>query len=636
MKRALFLLIVIVFVAFFTLSCGQQASTNSSSNSDPIPNSNTSSDGITTIVTPDATYVLSSVTLSLGTLTPTFSSTVSSYAVTVSNSVSSIIITPTVSGTDGTIAVDGKPASSGTASAAISLSVGTKSIPIIVTPTNGSSISYTIAISRQADTSSVSDYVLSGISLSSGTLSPSFDSSITSYAVSVANSVGSITVTPSAVGSGGTITVNGETVSSGSSSSGISLTVGSNTITIVVTKADSTTKTFTITVTRAGSFTLSDLSLSSGTLSQTFNSATLSYSASVANSVSSVTVTPTVNSGSGAITVNSESVSSGNASSAISLAVGLNTITIIVTPSGGNATTYTIAVTRASAGVIGGISPPSSPVKLIFVHHSIGENWLADGDGKLALELMSNNYFVSDTNYYWGPTGSLSLGIGTYTDIGYWHNWFRGADSSTYLSALYLENQQNYLYGYAIYSRLVTEPAGNNEIIMFKSGHLCSNLKGTTDEVVPAIGSNPLVSRYQDEGNYHTVANAKGIYIDLLNYFQAHQEKLFIVITAPPVTDGTYADNIRYFNSWLVNDWLDSYAYDNVAVFDFYNVLTHPDNHHRIVNGVPSHEINNSQNTSYYPGGVGGGDHINTAGGQKATSEFVPLLNYFYNRWQGN
>lgn len=278
-------------------------------------------------------------------------------------------------------------------------------------------------------------------------------------------------------------------------------------------------------------------------------------------------------------------------------------------------------------------SPPSSPVKLVFVHHSIGSNWLADVDGGLGDELKDNNYFVSDTNYGWGPIGEFSLEIGYYTDIGFLWNWFRGSYSSTYLSALYSENQAHNLNSGTVYTRLATEPAGDNEIIMFKSGHLCSNLQGTTTEAVPAISSNPLRGQYQSEGN-HTIANAKGIYIDLLNYFATRQDKLFIVITAPPVTDATYADNIRFFNNWLVNDWLDGYAYNNVAVYDFYNVLTHPDNHHHIVNGVPVDEINNSQNTSYYPGGVGGGDHINSTGGQKATSEFVPVLNYYYNRWQ--
>lgn len=103
--------------------------------------------------------------------------------------------------------------------------------------------------------------------------------------------------------------------------------------------------------------------------------------------------------------------------------------------------------------------PPDEMVKLIFIHHSTGENWLEDGQGGLGIALRDNNYFVSDTNYGWGPDS-----IGHHTDIGHWWLWFRGADSATYLSALYAESDQH-----STYSRLSIDPGGENEIIMFKS-----------------------------------------------------------------------------------------------------------------------------------------------------------------------
>ena len=68
-------------------------------------------------------------------------------------------------------------------------------------------------------------------------------------------------------------------------------------------------------------------------------------------------------------------------------------------------------------------NPPASPVKLIFIHHSSGENWLADDNGVLGRSLRENNYYVSDTNYGWGPDG-----IGDNTDIGHWWDWFRGGE----------------------------------------------------------------------------------------------------------------------------------------------------------------------------------------------------------------
>ncbi len=93
---------------------------------------------------------------------------------------------------------------------------------------------------------------------------------------------------------------------------------------------------------------LSDLSLSSGTLSPAFASATTAYTASVANAVSSITVTPTAADATSTVTVNGNPVPSGVASGSIALSVGDNVITTVVTAQ--NATTtksYTVTVNRA-------------------------------------------------------------------------------------------------------------------------------------------------------------------------------------------------------------------------------------------------------------------------------------------------
>jgi uncharacterized repeat protein (TIGR02543 family) len=150
--------------------------------------------------------------------------------------------------------------------------------------------------------------------------------------------------------------------------------------------------------------------------------------------------------------------------------------------------------------------------------------------------------------------------------------------------------------------------------------------------------------------SYHSVANAKGIYLDLLNYFSAHQDKLFVVITAPPLSDPTYAANARAFNDWLVNTWLADYPYRNVAVFDFYNVLTTnggnantndlgsaTGNHHRWWQGGIQHKTdgdNNDGNPNVLEYASSGDDHPTAAGGLKATGEFVTMLNIFYHNWK--
>ena len=96
------------------------------------------------------------------------------------------------------------------------------------------------------------DANLSGLTLSSGAITPTFASSTFAYTQSVANAVSSITVTPTVNQANATVTVNGTAVTSGSASGSISLNVGTNTITTVVTAQDgTTTQTYTTTVTRA-------------------------------------------------------------------------------------------------------------------------------------------------------------------------------------------------------------------------------------------------------------------------------------------------------------------------------------------------------------------------------------------------
>ena len=93
---------------------------------------------------------------------------------------------------------------------------------------------------------------LSNLTISQGTLTPAFTPGVTDYTDAVPNSVTSVTVTPTAADAGSSITVNGAPVTSGTPSGSIALSVGLNTITIIVTAPSSATKTYTILVTRGG------------------------------------------------------------------------------------------------------------------------------------------------------------------------------------------------------------------------------------------------------------------------------------------------------------------------------------------------------------------------------------------------
>jgi hypothetical protein len=254
-------------------------------------------------------------------------------------------------------------------------------------------------------------------------------------------------------------------------------------------------------------------------------------------------------------------------------------------------------------------SPPGLPVKLVFIHHSVGEGWLADGNGGLGEALGRNNYFVSDSNYGWGPQG-----IGDRTDITDWPEWFTGPQSPAYTQALYRLRETR-----SPFTRRVRDPGGENRIVMFKSCFPNSELEGR-----------PADPPRRGEGL--TVSNAKAIYNELLDYFASRPDKLFIAVTAPPVIDRRLGHNARAFNNWLTHEWLSGYDGYNVAVFDLFNVLTGPNNHHRFHKGQIQHRVAGTRNTLFYS--TGDDAHPTPAGTRKATAEFVPLLNVYYHRWQ--
>src|SRR5258708_28312245 len=114
-----------------------------------------------------------------------------------------------------------------------------------------------------------------------------------------------------------TVKINGVAVTSGTASAAIPLNTGPNTITTIVTAGDGmTTKTYTITVTRASSANadLAGLKLSSGTLAPVFAAATTAYSASVTNATTSITLTPTTSDANATSKVNGAAGTSGKPS----------------------------------------------------------------------------------------------------------------------------------------------------------------------------------------------------------------------------------------------------------------------------------------------------------------------------------
>jgi hypothetical protein len=201
-----------------------------------------------------------------------------------------------------------------------------------------------------------------------GTLMPVFASATISYSAGIPSGTAAITVTPTVANSNATVTVNGVPVTSGQPSGPISLSVGLNTITTVVTALNGTTKkTYTLLASRAGTTNADLLSLvpSVGTLSPVFSIGTLAYSTSVTNSTLSIQLTPAPVDPLATVTVNGAAVTSGTASAPITLYVGSNGIdTVVTAPDGTTKKTYkltvNVTVNPAVAGYYTGLATPTA------------------------------------------------------------------------------------------------------------------------------------------------------------------------------------------------------------------------------------------------------------------------------------
>ena len=195
---------------------------------------------------------LSNLTLSSGTLMPDFAATTTSYEVDVEAPTDSVRVTPTTADAQATVTVNGALVDSGKASDEIRLSEGvgaTTDIDVEVTAQNSTTKTYTITVTQTLSANAN----LSGLTISSGTLTPVLAVGTTDYRVDVGNAVASVTVTPTTEHADATVTVNGMTVANGSASGDIDLIAGDTTpIAVVVTAANGMdTKAYAMGVRRA-------------------------------------------------------------------------------------------------------------------------------------------------------------------------------------------------------------------------------------------------------------------------------------------------------------------------------------------------------------------------------------------------
>jgi len=292
---------------------------------------------------------LRSLTVSPGTLQPGFKGSTTDYNVDLTADTTSVTVSaqPAVSGD--AVSIDGQARTNHTVT--LGNPGSTTPVNIVVSESNTNSRTYTVLLRRASVAGNNS---LQSLTVSPGALAPEFTVNELFYTVDVANTVGSVTVTPTLDDPAATMTVNGQAATSGAART-ISLTpAGQSTlIEIAVRAQDGKVKQYHVSVSRGVSANnnLRSLTISPGTLSPTFTASNIAYTVNVGSTVANFTVTPRRQDATATMTVNGQATNSGQAQTIPLREAGLSTlITIVVTAQNGAQKTYVVEVFRAALG----------------------------------------------------------------------------------------------------------------------------------------------------------------------------------------------------------------------------------------------------------------------------------------------
>lgn len=231
---------------------------------------------------------LKALTVTPGPLSPAFTSDHVTYTVDVATDVTAVAVSATKSDPDAVIS--GNVSNEGAATIQLDGPGTNKTVSITVTAPNQTSKTYRITIQRAAS----SNNNLSALSVTPGSLSPTFTAGTLAYKVDVGSTVTSIAVTASKVDPRAVIS--GDVPNEGQATIQLDGPGTSTVVLITVTAQDATTsKTYRITVNRAASRNdnLSALSVTPGPLEPLFAADRLDYTVNVAHTVTSVAISAT-------------------------------------------------------------------------------------------------------------------------------------------------------------------------------------------------------------------------------------------------------------------------------------------------------------------------------------------------------
>lgn len=284
---------------------------------------NKTASGIITVTSKSNDATLSNLSISYGTLSPSFNTDSLNYKVTVPNSVSSITITAIKNHNSARVEGSGYK----------TLNLGNNPFSIIVTAEDGTQRIYVVSITRESATLS-NDTTLSSLIVSEGSITPKFNPSTKAYSVNVSYNVDSITINATSSHTNATINGNGRK----------KINVGSNIFNITVTAENGvSTGTYKITAMRdstqssSSDATLKSITVSNSNLSPAFNPDITEYNVDVDYSIDSIIIIASANHAKA--TVDGDGVKK--------LAVGENPYIITVTAENGNIKYYIVTVNRS-------------------------------------------------------------------------------------------------------------------------------------------------------------------------------------------------------------------------------------------------------------------------------------------------
>ena len=184
---------------------------------------------------------LKALTVTPGPLSPAFASNQLPYTLNVATDVSQVTVTATKSDPDAVIS--GNVPNEGEATIPLDGPGTSKTISIIVTAPNGNIKTYIITVNRAAPSS---DNNLSALTITGGPLTPAFTSDGVTYTVDVAATEPSVTV--AATKSDPNAVISGNVPNEGTATIPLDGPGTSKTISIIVTAANGSSKTYSITV----------------------------------------------------------------------------------------------------------------------------------------------------------------------------------------------------------------------------------------------------------------------------------------------------------------------------------------------------------------------------------------------------